>query len=469
MKNIASRRRFLQSTTALAAGMACLGRRGWSAEPRPTVAEPARQVPVIESSDVVVCGGGPAGFAAAIAAARTGASVRLIEVHGCLGGIWTAGLLSWILDAGNKTGLMKEIVTDLERRGASKSYRGAVAYHPEKMKLLLDDWCDAAKVRVRLHTRVVGAKVDDSGALTHVVTESKSGREAWAAGAFIDATGDGDLGALAGCRFDYGRPGTGETQPMTMLVLLTGLKVDEVARFVNGMPQSGAWAKSKDLMLAELQKAGVQPSYTRPTLFYIHDNLYCFMANHEYGRSGLNAEQISEATRLARVEVHRLVDGLKSLGGIWKDIQIVATAEQIGVRESRRLHGLYTVRTEDLVKGAAQPDAVARVTFPVDIHSTDPKATKGIMSDGVKAKPYDIPYRALIARDVKRLLFAGRCISGDFVAHSSYRVTGNSVPMGEAAGAAAALAAKGNRLPQDVSWEELRSALEKISPAKAPS
>jgi hypothetical protein len=102
---------------------------------------------------------------------------------------------------------------------------------------------------------------------------------------------------------------------------------------------------------------------------------------------------------------------------------------------------------------------VCRVTFGVDIHSTDPKRTKAIMTDGVKAKPYDIPYRALIARDVKGLLLAGRLISGDFVAHSSYRVTGNSVDLGEAAGTAAALAAAGNALPQDVPWPKIAARL----------
>jgi hypothetical protein len=102
---------------------------------------------------------------------------------------------------------------------------------------------------------------------------------------------------------------------------------------------------------------------------------------------------------------------------------------------------------------------VCRCAFPVDVHSTDPTKHKGITSERVRAKPYDIPYRALLARDARGLLLAGRCISGDFIAHSSYRVTGDAVAMGEAAGVAAAVAARTQRLPQDVPWPEIQDAL----------
>jgi hypothetical protein len=211
-----------------------------------------------------------------------------------------------------------------------------------------------------------------------------------------------------------------------------------------------------------MKRAGVEPSYMRPTLFPIRDNLFALMANHEYGVSGLDAAQVTEATMRARAELHRLVGGLRSLGGVWKDIHIVATGEQIGVRESRRIHGRYTVSTENLANGARQEDAVARVNFAVDVHAPDPEKGKGISRESVRAKPYDIPLRALIARDVDGLLMAGRCISGDFLAHSSYRVTGPAVPMGEAAGVTAALAAQSGRLPQDIAWDEVEKSLEQI-------
>jgi hypothetical protein len=178
------------------------------------------------------------------------------------------------------------------------------------------------------------------------------------------------------------------------------------------------------------------------------------MTNHEYGFKGISARDVTKATLDARRELHALLDGLRAQGGVWKNLRLVATAEQIGVREGRRLRGLYTVSSEDLRLGRAQEDAVCRVTFPIDVHSTDPAKEKGIEQRDWRAKPYDIPLRSLIAKDVPGLMMAGRCISGDFIAHSSYRVTGNAVALGEAAGNVAAVAAKTRRLPQEVPWTE---------------
>lgn len=420
--------------------------------------EPARSVPVAEPADVLVAGGGPAGVAAALAAARRGASVRLLEAHGCLGGTWTAGLLSWILDSGSKRGIIQEIIAELEKRGAVAKYGGDVGYDVETMKLVLDELCLAAGVRVQLHTRVVAAFAPDRR-LALAVTESKSGRQAWAAEAFVDATGDGDLAALAGCGFDYGREGTGQAQPMSLICLVAGLAPDAVAHFVRGLAEPKGERDPKGRLKAEMERAGVSPSYAQPTLFYIRDGLFCLMANHEYGVAGTDAAQVTQATLRGRAEVHKLVNALRSLGGIWKDLRIVATAEHIGVREGRRVRGLYQVTADDLANGARHDDAVCRVNFPVDVHSTDPTHDKGITRERVRAKPYDIPYRALVAKDVRGLLLAGRCISGDFIAHSSYRVTGNAVAMGEAAGAAAALAAKSKRPPHELPWDEIRKTL----------
>jgi hypothetical protein len=180
------------------------------------------------------------------------------------------------------------------------------------------------------------------------------------------------------------------------------------------------------------------------------------MLNHEYGIKPWDAAAITDATARSRAEVFRVVRALRKLGGTWEGLQIAATAEQIGVRDGRRIFGRYTVTRQDLIDGAHQADAVARVTFGVDIHadSKETNRAKPIDHSDFKMRPYDIPLRALIARDVDGLMMAGRCISGDFIAHASYRVTGNAVAMGEAAGVIAALAAKSNRLPHEVEWSE---------------
>ena len=161
-----------------------------------------------------------------------------------------------------------------------------------------------------------------------------------------------------------------------------------------------------------MEAGGHSPSYAKPSLFRVRDDLFLLMANHEYGYRGTDVRDVSRATLHARKELHALIDGLRGTGGVWKNLRLVATAEQIGVREGRRLRGLYTLTAEDLREGRRFDDAVCRATFGVDVHALDPKKTKGIEAQPWKAKPYDIPLRALIAKDVKGLLFAGRSGAG---------------------------------------------------------
>ncbi len=144
-------------------------------------------------------------------------------------------------------------------------------------------------------------------------------------------------------------------------------------------------------------------------------------------------------------------------------MQIAATPEQIGVRDGRRIRGRYVMTREDLVAGSQQNDAVVKATFPVDIHalSKEENEKSAYSNAGVKMKPYDIPLRALIAKDVDGLMMAGRCISGDFIAHASYRVTGNAVAMGEAAGATSFLAATTKRMPHEIDWAEVKPVIQK--------
>jgi hypothetical protein len=417
--------------------------------------EPERLTPIIDDFDVLVCGGGPAGIAAALASARSGARTGLVEMQGCLGGMWTSGCLSWILDSANKQGLLREILDRLDGMQA-RAWVGGVptnAFDVEAMKVLLDELCREAGVQVKLYHLLAGAVVED-GRLTHAVLESKSGRQALRARVFVDCTGDGDLAARAGCGFDLGRPGNGQslpaqTQPMSLLALVAGLRPEDVQPFFQYI-EDEQWMEPKKRLKAEMERAGFTPSYGLPTLFWIRDDLFFLMANHEYGRSGIDAQNLSEATVHARREVYDLVQALRGLGGIWSRLHLVATGAHIGVRESRRVHGRYTVTAQDLAAGSRHSDAVCRVTFGVDVHSTDQKGGTAIEEQAFRTQPYDIPMRALIARDVDGLLLAGRCISGDFLAHASYRVTGNAVPMGEAAGKVAACAALTGCLPHEV-------------------
>jgi hypothetical protein len=460
---IIDRRRFLTATAAGATGVAAVGRasdRG-SAD-MGLCSEAAREVPLTADADVIVCGAGPAGVTAAIAAARAGAKVRLFEAHGALGGVWTNSLLGYLLDF-DKPGFNQELVRRLRERDAINGEgMNGLSYQPEEMKVLLEELCADAGVKVQLHTRVAAAQ-REGRALRTILTESKSGRQAWQAPVFIDTTGDGDVGALAGCEFEIGKDAACPCQPMTMYALLVVKEISALAGLIHGVGNNGQHV-GPTAFREELARAGVTPSYGGACVFPIHGNLVLLMANHEYGINATDAAQVTEATFRARGEVHRIVRALRKLGGPWDDVQIVATPEQIGIRDGRRIKGRYFMTKEDLVTGGRQDDAVARATFPVDIHALTAEDNKkaAYHSAGVRTRPYDIPLRALIARDVDGLMMAGRCISGDFIAHASYRVTGNAVAMGEAAGATAALAASHATPPHDVPWSEVRSLLAKV-------
>jgi len=180
------------------------------------------------------------------------------------------------------------------------------------------------------------------------------------------------------------------------------------------------------------------------------------MCNHEYGFSAINADDVTKATLIGRHELWSVINALKKVGGPWKNIRLVSSAEQIGTREGRRIHGRYTVSENDLRDGIFHPDAIAEVRFGVDVHSVEKKSdnTNISYSRGIKSKPYTIPLRALIAKEVDGLMLAGRCISGDFIAHSSYRVTGPVTTIGQAAGRAAAISVQMKKYPQEMVFED---------------
>lgn len=395
----------------------------------------------------------PAGIGAALSSARMGARTCLVEHRGCLGGIWTAGLLSLILDAKDKPGIVAEIRARLHSRNAIAEVRDL--YDPEEMKFLLEEMCAEAGIEVRLHTKVSATDVQDRH-LRHIVLEGKEGRFALGASCFIDTTGDGDLAALAGCGFDLGRSSDGLMQPMSLLALIAGVP-DEV-RGSNKGANGSATCVPKAQFLRMLNEAGDDPSYAAPKLFPLPNGLCTLMANHIYEKTGLDSRDLTVATLTARREIHSTVRAMKKF---WPDVRLVATAEAMGIREGRRIHGLYRITAEDVTKGSRFPDGVTDVRFPVDVHSVKKAEGMGYSNMGIatNAAGYDIPLRSLIARDVENLAMAGRCISGDFHAHASYRVTGNAVSTGEAAGVLCAIATREKKALRGVAAQDLLAAL----------
>lgn len=423
-----------------------------------SILESQRQTPVVRKCDVLVCGGGPAGMSTAIAAARTGASVQILECHGCLGGVWTSGMLSYVIDA-DKPGFNTELIRRLDEANTQYGHvpmRPAswlsYMYDVETMKWVLEQYVTELKIGVQLHTRVVAVDLDESKRIRGVVTESKSGRQAWLADVVIDTTGDGDIGALAGSKFEIGE-NAGEAdcpcQPMSLMGIISG-PPELLHKYTRAGSSDG---KHKDHFRAEIERGGYSPSYTKPTIFHMGGSIASVMMNHEYGVRPDDAAAITAATFRARNELNKIIRGLQSLPE-WKELRLVTTGEQIGVRDGRRIQGRAQVTQEDVVAGRKNAQSVCTSGFCVDIHAIK-KSDGGYGNRGIKAKPFDIPLGALIAAKVDNLMMAGRCISGDFIAHSSYRVTGNAVAMGEYAGVTAALASKSKTSPHLVEYNQI--------------
>ncbi len=384
--------------------------------------------------DVVVAGGGVAGVMAAISAARNGANTLLLERSGCLGGMWTAGLLGYTIDFYNKPGLLREFIGRLEREVKN----GAVIYEAEKY--ILEDMCMQAGVHVLYHSTICACQTENRKIIS-LDYISKSGLRTIYPSLVIDATGDGDVAFMAGCGYDFGRAEDGMTQPMSMIAVVTGLEENEIRQYIS-YPRSEFW-EARQNVLNLFKSIGAEFSIGCPSFQKITDTLYYLTVNHEYKKRADSEEDITAATIHARAEINKLVKTLREKGGpAFRNISLAVTPEMIGVREGRRIHGMYTISLEDVLTGRQHEDAVCLVTYWVDIHNLLPNGGQGYENTGIDAKPYHIPFRSLLPKDCDNLLLAGRSISGDFYAHASYRVAGNMAAVGEAAGMMAAIAAQ---------------------------
>ena len=384
------------------------------------------------NADVLVVGGGVSGTMAAISAARKGVKVTLVERGGCLGGAWTAGLVGMTLDSEGKGGLLKEFLTIVyheKKRGIATIF--------EIQKYVLEKLCAESGVEVMFHSQACDVKTDGSQ-IKEVRLITKSGPIDFHAKIIIDATGDGDVAAMSGCSYDYGRPSDGKAQPMSMIALVSGL--DERANTYISFPEQPFWEARNRLKMV-LDAARAPYSIGCPSIQPLCGDIYILSANQEYGKCGCNVNELTEATMNAREEIYRLVGALrKGAPDVFNNLMLVNTPECVGVREGRRIHGRYTITVDDMIAGRRHADAVCRARYWVDIHSLENDGGKGFTDEGIKMQPYDIPFRALLPKDIDNLVLAGRCISGDFYAHASYRVAGNMAPVGEAAGAMAAKA-----------------------------
>ena len=395
--------------------------------------------------DIIVAGGGPAGCAAALAAARCGTKTLLVEQGTCLGGMWTAGLVNPIFDFQNKGGILREIITRLKKE---YSFGGFIhsCFQIEDMKFLLEQMLCDAGVEI-LYGTIVSRAWMEGDTVKGVVVENKSGRTVFPAKVCIDCTGDADLAVSAGVKTVMGRQEDGKCQGMTLMFLLGN--IDFMQRDCNEL---------FDLIkeAAEQCASDFTLPYDRPYIIQIpNSNTAVVQLTHIRGLDPTDAFDLSRATIEGRKQAYETVRFMKSHIPQFRDVLLLQTASLIGVRESRRIVGEYTLTAEDALVGRQFEDGITCATFGMDIHNPE-DTTQQCQA----VKPYQIPYRCLVPAEIDGLLVAGRCISGTHEALASYRVTGNCAAMGEAAGYAAFECVKTGRPPRRITIHEIKSHME---------
>ena len=403
--------------------------------------------------DVIVAGGGTAGVAAAVAAARNGADTILIERYGFLGGTMTAGLVNPFMTfhAGKEQiikGIFQEIIDRLkDMDGYDEKTK---AFDNEVMKIVLDQMIKETGVKLLLHTYIADALVTKGNAIRGVEAYNKSGRQVVLGRVIIDATGDGDVAVMAGAPYEKGREEDGLTQPMTLNFRMGGVDVER-------MP-----SREKINKLFEEAKAKGEIKIPRENVLYFlttRKGEIHFNTTRIVKVDGTKADDLTYAEIEGRRQMVELIKFLKEKVSGFENAYLMMSAVQVGVRETRRIIGEYVLTGEDIVKARKFSDVIARGSYPIDIHSPTGEGT--IIKRLPPGESYDIPYRCIVPKKVENLLIAGRCISCTHEAQAAIRVIPIVVAIGQAAGTAAALAAKLHVSPREMDVSLLQETLKK--------
>lgn len=404
-----------------------------------------REATVAGTYDVVVCGGGPAGFIAAIAAAREGAKTALIEQYGFLGGAATNSLvtpLSVFTYNGEKVigGIPWEFLERLEKMGGGLIEKplGNVAFDPELYKLCCQRMVLEAGIDLYLHSWLSGCQTGQSR-ISHVFIENKNGTEALAAKVFVDATGDADLAHFAGVpMLPPGQP----LQPASTYFVLAGVDTESplVAEALHHNRQgvNCHCLPVREELMRHAEEWGI-PDFGGPWFCtLLHPGVVAVNMTRTQTDACDNRDYTAAECRL-REDVYKMAGILREHFPEFRNSYVSMIAPQAGVRETRRIQGAHVISGEEYVNGFRYPDSISRGAHPIDIHSSA-GATQSVTF--LKQAAY-VPYRALVANGFPNLLVAGRCISADRQAFASLRVQASCMGMGQAAGVAAAQAVQG--------------------------
>jgi hypothetical protein len=432
---------------------------------RDEIWEPARRTPVIREAEVVVLGGGPAGIAAAVAAAREGARTLLVERYGFLGGMGTAAMVTnfcglYATVYGESRRVVCGIVDELLERlaaldGLNQPQTMGVpvavqSYDVAAYKCAADDLVLGAGVELLFHTLAVGA-VMDGRRIAALLVESKSGRAAVRGQLFIDCSGDADLAAWAGAPWAKG-DAHGFLQLPTLMFRLGG--VDTARALAEGLPT----------LRERMAAAQARGEYQFPRLYPIlrpqaHPGEWranmTQVSRHGAPIDGTNVEDLTFAEIEGRRQVRLYHRYLRAEVPGFEQAYIQEIATQIGIRETRRIQGLYELTRDDVLGARDFPDAIGVNGWPVEVHLPGTVRFEPIPGRGYHA----LPYRCLVPREVDNLLVAGRCLSATPEAQASARVSGPCFAMGQAAGTAAVLALRRGQRPAEIDVAALQARL----------
>lgn len=401
-----------------------------------------KDIEVIANYDTVVCGGGPAGWIAAVSSARSGKKTALVEKYGFIGGTATAGYVVPISGFFFKEkrvvgGIAWEFVKELEKLDAAmvEYPKGHVSVNPEYYKLVARRMLNDAGVDLYMNSYFSDC-IKEGNRVTHIVISSKNGFEAISANCFIDATGDGDLFAIAGAQM---LKKNNELQPMSMCFVITN--VDTSTELLkNCIHHDGKHGNSLNKVIHDyLVKCGEQsdvPQFGGPwfNVLLKGNSLAVNITRAEADAS--NREEYTVAEGKLHEDMFKLVDLLKKGFDEFKDAEIVVSGINAGVRETRNIKGVYTLTNEDFAKAIEYDCPVAQCAHPMDIHKAKDDDQVLVYLD----KNSYVPYETMVSYDLDNVIAAGRCISAERDPYASLRVQATLMSIGECAGLAASLA-----------------------------
>jgi ribulose 1,5-bisphosphate synthetase/thiazole synthase len=433
------------------------------------IEEPARQIPLYGDYEVAVLGGGPAGIAAAVAAARAGRKTLLIERYGFLGGMGTAagvtnfcGLHANVHGEMHRVvqGVASELLARIDRIGGLNAPHlvlgkiFAQAYDTAAYKIAADDLLAHHNVDILFHALGAGVVMHDKRRINALMVETKAGRQAVRADIFIDCSGDGDLAAWAGARFEVG-DNAGHMLYPSMMFRLNGIDPEKAGDAWRTIPvlmeqaeASGTHHFPRKAAIVRPQKSGIEwrvnfTQLARPDGTAI---------------SGIDPDDMTRGEIEGRRQAVQAFEFLRTVPGFEKSY-IVDLPPQLGIRETRRVVGGHMLSGEDVLGCASFEDSIGVNGWPLEQHVTGDVIFK--FPPIPESRGFnELPYRMLVPEGLDNLLMAGRCASMTHDGQSAARVSGACFAMGEAAGTAAALALSSNTGARDIAVEKLQQALQ---------